>query len=52
MLGVIAEISTILAKNKVSIFVVSTFDTDYILIKSDKKDLAIKALLENGYSFS
>ena len=35
MIGILSEISTILANNKIGIFVVSTFNTDYILVKED-----------------
>lgn len=38
MVGVIAQISKSLAENNISIFVISTFDTDYICVK--EKDLA------------
>lgn len=34
LIGIIAEISTILAKNSISIFVVSTYNTDYFLVKN------------------
>ena len=50
--GILADISAVLAKVEISIFVVSTFDTDYILIKSENLTLAGKALLSSGYSFT
>ena len=34
--GILADISAVLAKAEISIFAISTFDTDYILIKSEK----------------
>ena len=49
--GILAEISTVLAEAKISIFAISTFDTDYILIKTEKLPLAIEALLASGYTF-
>ena len=48
-IGVLARISGILANESISIFVVSTFDTDYILIKADKLKRAIGALQAAGY---
>lgn len=48
MVGVIAEISTLLAKNKISIFVISTFNTDYICIKEDNFEKIIDVLKEAG----
>lgn len=49
--GILADISTALAKAEVSIFVISTFDTDYILVKSEKLPVANEALLKAGYIF-
>lgn len=49
MVGVIAKISRILADEQVSLFVVSTYNTDYILIKSDRLATAIRALERHGY---
>ena len=49
--GIIAEISAVLAKAEISIFAVSTFDTDYILVKSVKLSAAKKALLQAEYTF-
>jgi len=50
--GILAEISAVLAKAKISIFAVSTFDTDYILVKSKKLPLAKKVLLKSGHAFN
>ena len=36
LIGILAKISTLLAENKISIFAVSTYNTDYILIKKEK----------------
>jgi hypothetical protein len=49
LIGILASISTLLAENKISIFVISTFDTDYILIKNDKIETAISILTTNNY---
>ena len=49
--GILAEISAVLAEADISIFAISTFDTDYILIKTEKLPLAIEALLASGHTF-
>lgn len=49
LIGILARISGILADNEISIFAVSTFDTDYILMKDKKLNRAVAALRENGY---
>lgn len=49
--GVIAEISAVLAGAKISIFAISTFDTDYILLKSVELEAAKKALQRAEYTF-
>lgn len=48
--GVLAGISTVLAKAGISIFAVSTFDTDYLLVKAENLGLAQTALEAGGYS--
>lgn len=47
--GILSSISTVLAKEKISIFAISTFDTDYVLVKKDTLTAAIKALNANDY---
>ena len=49
LIGILAKISTLLAENKISIFAVSTYNTDYILIKKEKFIEAIRILEENMY---
>jgi hypothetical protein len=50
--GILADISAVLAGAEISIFAISTFDTDYILIKSQDLPSAGKMLLSSGYAFS
>jgi hypothetical protein len=50
MTGILSNISGILAQEKISIFAISTFDTDYILIKQEFMDNAINSLQKNGYN--
>ncbi len=51
LIGILSKISTILAKDKISIFAISTYNTDYILVKEDKLQNAIDALEKNEYKF-
>ena len=51
LIGILAKISTILAQAEISIFAISTYNTDYILLKADKLNEAIKVLKENNYIF-
>ena len=48
--GILSNISTVLANEKISIFAISTFDTDYILVKENNVSHAKEALIANHYS--
>ena len=47
--GVAASFTGALAARGISVFVVSTFDTDYVLVKASKVDAAVEALRDAGY---
>jgi hypothetical protein len=49
LVGIMAEISGVLAEAKVSIFVVSTFDTDFVMVKNEQLEEAKTALIKAGY---
>ena len=49
MTGILAAISNVLAAVHISIFAISTYDTDYIFVKSDKLEAACDALRQAGY---
>lgn len=49
LIGILSKISTILAENKIGIFAVSTFNTDYILVKKENFDRALALLEAEGY---
>ena len=49
LIGILSSISSILAQNKISIFAVSTYDTDYILVKNNDLDKAIESLIKERY---
>ncbi|MDK1286688.1 ACT domain-containing protein [Pseudoalteromonas umbrosa] len=49
--GIMSNISGVLAGANVSIFSISTYDTDYILVKEQQLNNAIQALRKDGYLF-
>jgi len=49
--GILASISDILAQTNISIFVISTFDTDYIFVKKHDLIPATNKLRQAGYKF-
>jgi len=49
MTGIMSQISGVLASADISIFAISTFDTDYILVKQETVKKAIAALRKDSY---
>lgn len=49
LIGILAKIAGILAENGISIFAVSTYNTDYILLKEEKYQKALEVLEDSGY---
>jgi len=49
--GILAGISDILAQTNISIFAISTFDTDYILVRKHDLSSATSQLRQAGYKF-
>ncbi|MDT8717655.1 ACT domain-containing protein [Clostridium sp. 19966] len=49
LIGILSKISTVLAYKAISIFAISTYDTDYILVKNKDINKAVEALKEKGY---
>ena len=47
--GILATLSSVLAEADISIFAISTYDTDYILLKKEKLETAIASLSSKGY---
>ena len=52
LVGILAGLSAILAARKIGIFTVSTYNTDYILVKNGDFERALAALEEAGYEVS
>jgi hypothetical protein len=48
--GILASIANPLAAAKISIFAISTFDTDYVLIRASDLERACSALKEAAFS--
>lgn len=49
LIGILSKISGLLAENKIGIFAVSTFNTDYILTKKENYEKALSVLEYAGY---
>ncbi len=52
MVGVLASLSNTLAQASVSIFALSTYDTDYLLVKEAQLEIAIQALARAGHKIN
>ena len=49
LIGILAPIAAILAEAKIGIFAVSTFNTDYVLVKEERYEQALTLLAGAGY---
>lgn len=49
LIGILSKISGILADNKIGIFAISTYNTDYVLMKADNFDRGMGVLAQAGY---
>lgn len=50
MIGILSKLSGILAEHKIGLFAVSTYNTDYILVKKENFEAALEALASEGYT--
>ena len=50
--GVLASLTEPLAKEGISVFAISTYDTDYLLVKEKQLEGAIQKLREEGYEIN
>jgi hypothetical protein len=48
--GVLSSLTEPLARAGISIFAISTFDTDYLLVKQQALRVAVEALTQAGHS--
>ena len=49
LVGILARITGTLAQRDIPVFAISTFDTDYVLVKADRFSAAMDALAAAGY---
>ena len=50
LIGILSKLSGILADHKIGIFAVSTYNTDYILVKEENFERALGVLASEGYT--
>jgi len=50
LIGILSKLSGILAEHKIGIFAVSTYNTDYILVKEENYEKALTVLASEGYT--
>ena len=50
LIGILSKLSGILAEHKIGIFAVSTYNTDYILVKENNYERALTILASEGYT--
>lgn len=50
LVGILSKLSSILAQSGIGIFAISTYNTDYILVKEEAFGRALEALRAEGYS--
>lgn len=48
--GVLASLATPLAQAGISVLAIATYDTDYLLVRSDSVDRAVNTLLAAGHA--
>ena len=50
LIGILSKLSGILADQNIGIFAVSTYNTDYFLVKEEDFDRAVRVLVSEGYT--
>ena len=50
LIGILSKLSGILAENQIGIFAVSTYNTDYILVKEENFERSLEVLASMGYT--
>lgn len=50
LVGILAHVSKVLADEHISLFAVSTYETDYVLVKEENLERTINALNAQGHS--
>lgn len=52
LVGILSQLTGILAEHAISVFAVSTYDTDYVLFEMKNLDRVCQILREKGYEFT
>ncbi len=50
LIGILSKLSGILAEHNIGIFAVSTYNTDYILVKEENFERSLEVLISEGYT--
>ena len=49
LVGILSKLSAVLAENNIGLFAVSTYNTDYVLVKEENFARALEVLAQAGY---
>lgn len=49
LIGILAKLAALLAEHEISMFALSTYNTDYILVKEERYEQALNILSDAGY---
>ncbi len=49
LIGILSKLTGILAEHDIGIFAVSTYNTDYVLVKEENFERALEVLASDGY---
>jgi hypothetical protein len=52
LVGILSSLTTLLAQEGISVFAISTYDTDYLLVKESELEKSQRILSANGYEIS
>ena len=52
LIGILSKIASILAANNISIFAVSTYNTDYVFVKKENYQKGLALLQASGYQIT
>lgn len=52
LVGILSRISAAIAEEGIGIFAISTYDTDYVLVKKENEDRALERLSQEGYEIA
>ena len=52
LIGVLSRMLTVLAERGIGVFVLSTYDTDYVLTREESFERALEALADAGYDIA